>query len=72
MAPAGSSLNEEDKVRAVASNANWRDIGAATGALTGGLFLSGGYLFETIIITTFILAVLIVFNYRKQKIKQWN
>jgi MFS transporter, DHA1 family, multidrug resistance protein len=72
MAPAGSSLNEEDKVRAVASNANWRDIGAATGALIGGFFLSGSYLFETIIITTFILAVLIVFNYRKQKIKQWN
>jgi hypothetical protein len=72
IAPVGSSENDEDKIRAAATNANWRDIGAATGAFAGGLFLSGGFLFETLIITTFIMAGLVMLNGRQEKYRLWN
>ncbi|HEY0679664.1 MAG TPA: MFS transporter [Chitinophagaceae bacterium] len=67
MAPGGASGNETDKIRAVALNATWRDIGAAAGALAGGFLLSASFLFESFIFATFILAVLLFFHYRQTK-----
>ena len=66
MAPGGVSNREEDKIKAVAVNATWRDIGAATGTLTGGLLLSGSFLFEMFAIATFILAGLLFIHFRKK------
>jgi predicted MFS family arabinose efflux permease len=65
MAPGGASYKESDKVNAVSVNATWRDIGAGTGALTGGMLLSGSFLFETFVIANFMLTVLLIFHYRK-------
>jgi DHA1 family multidrug resistance protein-like MFS transporter len=66
MAPGGASNNKTDKINAVAVNANWRDIGAATGTLAGGMLLAGNILTEVFIITTFILSAALSLNYRKQ------
>jgi len=69
MAPGGASDKQGDKIRAVATNASWRDIGAATGTLAGGLLLSGSLLPEFFIIATFILGAVLVLNYIKLKKK---
>ena len=37
--PAAASYNRKDKLNAISTNATWRDIGAATGTLAGGLLL---------------------------------
>ena len=65
MAPGGASNNEADKIKAVTTNATWRDIGAAAGTLTGGFLLSGGLLFETFAMATFILGLLLIIHFRK-------
>lgn len=65
MTPGNASDKETDKIKAVSVNATWRDIGAATGTLTGGMLLSGSFLFETFIIATFILAILLLIHVRK-------
>jgi hypothetical protein len=72
MAPGGASNIASDKIKAVVINATWRDIGAATGTLTGGLLLSGSFLFETFTIAIFILAVLLIIHYRQTNAPQWN
>ena len=36
---ASASYNRKDKLNAIFTNATWRDIGAATGTLAGGLLL---------------------------------
>ena len=65
MAPGGASNMETDKIKAVALNATWRDIGAATGTLIGGMLLWGSFFFETFIISIFILALLLFIHFRK-------
>lgn len=65
MAPGVAIFNEKDKIKAVAKNATWQDIGTATGALSGGLLLSGIYHFEAFIIATFIIAILLFLYLRK-------
>ena len=65
MAPGGASNMETDKIKAVAVNATWRDIGAATGTLIGGMLLWGSFFFETFIISIFILALLLFIHFRK-------
>ena len=69
MAPGGATDKQGDKIRAVATNASWRDIGAATGTLTGGLLLSGSLLPEVFIIATFTLGAVLVLNYTTLKKK---
>lgn len=71
MAPGVAAVDGENKIRAVAMNATWRDIGAAIGTLTGGLLLSGSFLFETFLIGTFVLAVVLVLYY-KNNFNAWN
>lgn len=65
MAPGGASINEIDKIRAVAVNSTWRDGGAAIGTLAGGFLLSSAIYLETFIIITFILSVLLFFHFRQ-------
>ena len=65
MTPGVAIFNEKDKIKAVAKNATWQDIGAATGALSGGMFLSGSYHFEAFTIATFIIAILLFLYLRK-------
>jgi MFS transporter, DHA1 family, multidrug resistance protein len=65
MAPGGASDNQADKIRAVAINATWRDIGAASGTLIGGLLLQGSFLYEIFTITTFILALMLFIHHQK-------
>jgi predicted MFS family arabinose efflux permease len=65
MAPGGASSHQSDKIKAVAVNAGWRDIGVAAGTLTGGLLLSGAFLFETFTIAIFIISVLLIIHLRK-------
>ena len=69
VAPGGASDKHGDKIKAVAANASWRDIGAATGTLTGGLLLSGSLLPEFFTIATFMLGAVLVLNYTKLKMK---
>lgn len=68
MAPGGATDNEPDKLKAVTSNATWRDIGAAIGTLSGGLLLSGSFLLTAILIATFMLIVLLMLHFRKSKL----
>ena len=69
MAPGGASVGDQDRIRAVATNATWRDIGAAAGTLTGGSLLSGSMLFEIFIIATFGLVAIMGLNYIKSNKK---
>lgn len=65
MAPGGVSGNRPDKIKAVAINAGWRDIGVAAGTLIGGLLLSGSFLYETFTIAIFIISALLFIHLRK-------
>ena len=65
IAPGVVANEKGDKIRAVASNASWWDMGAATGALTGGALLSAAFLSETFMIAIFILAFLFILKFRK-------
>jgi hypothetical protein len=66
MAPGGVATNAADKIKAISVNATWRDTGVAVGTLTGGLLLNGRFLYETLLITTFILTVLLLIVYAKK------
>ena len=63
--PGGASHYEPDKIRALAANTTWRDFGAPLGTVTGGLLLSGDFLFETFAITTFIPAISLLIHFKK-------
>ncbi len=65
IAPGAVADQKEDKIKAVASNASWWDIGAATGALTGGALLSATFLSETFMIAIFILVFLFIIKFWK-------
>lgn len=67
VAPGSVAENEPDKIKAVTKNANWRDIGAAIGALSGGFFLSGNLLSELFILFIFILIALLLLHQRSIK-----
>ena len=67
MAPGGVATNAADKIKAISVNATWRDTGVAVGTLTGGLLLTGTFLYETILITTFILTILLSIVYAKNQ-----
>lgn len=55
----GSALQTHPSaLHAVAQNATWRDVGAATGALIAGLLLSSSHLSTTLFIATFALLTL--------------
>ena len=60
MTPACAASIATDKIKAVAINSSWWDIGAATGALTAGMLLSGSLLFRTFVTATFILGLLFI------------
>jgi predicted MFS family arabinose efflux permease len=60
ISPGAAATLNADKIKAVASNASWWDMGAATGALTGGLLLSRNILFESFMTAIFILAFLFI------------
>lgn len=69
MAPGGVATNAADKIKAISVNATWRDTGVAVGTLTGGLLLNGTFLYETVLITTFILAILLLIVYEGNRAK---
>ena len=64
--PASSVSNRDDKLKALATNATWRDIGAATGTLAGGFLLHNGFLTEVLIIITFVLVVFLFLKLKKK------
>lgn len=65
IAPMVACNGRHDKINAVAINASWRDMGAATGTLTGGWLLSGYLLYETFIVGIFILTLLLFIHRQK-------
>jgi MFS family permease len=71
MAPANASKENKYKLRAIAENATWRDIGAATGTLMGGFLLLSSFSLTMILIATFALIVLLLYylNTIQQTIK---
>ena len=64
--PAHSLTNRRDKLTLLATNATWRDIGAATGALAGGLLADKDVLREVVIIITFVLVILLIIDAKKK------
>ena len=63
--PGDVSQEQNDKIKAVSLNAYWRDIGAASGTLLGGLLLMNGAVSEIFTFGIFILTILLTFRYRK-------
>jgi MFS transporter, DHA1 family, multidrug resistance protein len=63
--PGSLSSRDGHALSAVAGNATWRDIGAATGALLGGMLISTGYLNAVLIIAIFILIFLLLVHARE-------
>ncbi len=39
LAPGGAALNQENRLKAIAANTTWKDLGSASGALIGGALL---------------------------------
>jgi len=39
LAPGGATVNQENRLKAIAANTTWRDLGSASGALVGGALL---------------------------------
>ncbi len=72
IAPGAVSVNEKDKIGSVALNAGWRDFGAAFGALTGGLLVTGQFIFEVLLIATFVLTVLLVIRFQQKERISWK
>ena len=64
--PASSVGVRRDKLNALATHATWRDIGAATGTLVGGLLLDKGPLTEVVIMITFVLGLSLIINLTKK------
>lgn len=62
IAPGAVVYEKGDKIKAVASNASWWDMGAAAGALTGGALLSAAFLSESFMIAIFLLVILFIIN----------
>jgi predicted MFS family arabinose efflux permease len=60
----GSAVSRDDNhsLAAVAENATWRDIGAATGTLLGGVFISSQYLNGVLTIGTLVFACLLLMH----------
>jgi MFS transporter, DHA1 family, multidrug resistance protein len=58
VAPGAVSGNEKNQIGLVAENVTWRDIGAATGTIVGGLALNSKYLDHTLIVGIFTLTFL--------------
>jgi predicted lipid-binding transport protein (Tim44 family) len=63
---AAASHKRKDKLNAVSTNANWRDIGAATGTLAGGLLLGSAFLLQAFLIVTFILIAFLIINLKTE------
>jgi MFS family permease len=77
LAPGGASQGEEDKVQAVAENATWRDIGAALGALAGGLLLSSDHLHRIFMLAVMLLLMVLCLHLKDskhllKKLLSWN
>lgn len=66
ISPAAASHKRKDKLNAVSMNATWRDIGAATGTLVGGLLLESAFLLQAFLIVTFILIALLIINLKTE------
>lgn len=62
--PGYVSQEQSDSLAEVAGNATWRDIGAATGTLAGGLLLSFSFLNYILLFVTFSLAILLMYHWR--------
>jgi MFS transporter, DHA1 family, multidrug resistance protein len=58
--PGSLLFTDSNKIKTIAENATWRDIGAALGTLTGGLILSSSFIQEVFIISTLILVILMI------------
>jgi len=58
--PGSASRTNTHALAGVAENATWRDIGAATGTLIGGLLISSPYLHAVLIMAIFGLASLLL------------
>jgi MFS transporter, DHA1 family, multidrug resistance protein len=60
----GSAVTHDNNhsLAAVAENATWRDIGAATGTLLGGALISSQYLNGVLTIGTFVFALLLLIH----------
>jgi predicted MFS family arabinose efflux permease len=55
LAPGNASKQRVNALSAVAENATWRDVGAAVGALVGGILLSSNYLTEFLCVGVILL-----------------
>ncbi|HEY3403877.1 MAG TPA: MFS transporter [Ohtaekwangia sp.] len=60
--PGSVSKSESHSLVAVAENATWRDIGAATGTLVGGFLISSEHLTRILWIAIFVMATLVLMH----------
>lgn len=60
--PGTASRTNTHALAGVAENATWRDIGAATGTLTGGFLISSPYLNAVLIMAIFVLTSLLLIH----------
>ncbi|MES2680636.1 MAG: MFS transporter [Bacteroidota bacterium] len=55
LAPGGAAANQENRLKAIAANVTWRDLGSASGALLGGSLLLADTVKPYLIFSTLIL-----------------
>jgi predicted MFS family arabinose efflux permease len=67
LSPAAAGGTDSDLLKSVAVNATWRDLGAATGALMGGLLLKGGHLHLFLLVGTVLLFLFFVKHMKMKK-----
>jgi MFS transporter, DHA1 family, multidrug resistance protein len=61
LSPAVAVKDTNNRLRDIAANTTWRDIGAALGALVGGLFLHQAQLEQVFALAAFILIILLFY-----------
>lgn len=61
--PGYVSFRQPHPLASVATNATWRDIGAAMGTLAGGVLLSSSYLTHVLIFVIFGMTILFAFHW---------
>ncbi len=60
LAPGGAASGQENRLKAIAASTTWRDLGAAAGALLGGLLLGSAHVMPFLVFMTLLLFVALI------------
>lgn len=76
LAPGGAAADQENRLKAIAANTTWRDLGSASGAVLGGALLATEhlqlYLFSSSVILFAALLIHLILSKQLKQILKWR